>query len=450
MGILMPYIQKTATGYRYRRKVPLDLEEHLGIKTFTHPLGRTDKDAGKAFSAAHLLFEQTIAKARREMDDKDLSKLTELEIHARAIRLAREMAQGENGLALTPEEADIQLDHILSKLPHDDEGHPIGTPDIHERALLYIRNQGHLNKPQPTLEDAKRLYIKERVKGDINETAKVQRVERIMQYMSEAIPSTTKLTDIGRDQAREVRDYLLKDRELNASTVNRYLNDIRAMISFAITEFELTDLQNPFQRLAAKAEAHVRTEREPIGDTLLTEMNKRMVSHARPDLKNIWNILANTGCRLGEVTGLLVSDVHLNDPIPYIDLIFHPHRRLKTQGSIRKVPLVGDALEAVKDALQRRGDSPFLFPSYGRPRGADGASQALMKHLRHVTDNRKIVIHSLRHRMEDKLSDAGIQEFDRNLVLGHSRGTMSERYGGETSRLAAAHRALKAALETHK
>lgn len=50
-----------------------------------------------------------------------------------------------------------------------------------------------------------------------------------------------------------------------------------------------------------------------------------------------------------------------------------------------------------------------------------------MKHLRHVTENNKIVIHSLRHRMEDKLGNAGIQEYDRNLIMGHSKGTMSER-----------------------
>ena len=394
-------------------------------------------------------YEQMIAKARREINENDLSGLTELEKHLRAVQLAKKLVKGEHGIGWTPEEADIELDNRLIGQPLDEYGCPLAEPDPFERALLYIRNRGNLSAPQPILEDAKRLYIKERIKGDINEIQKTQRLERVLQYMSETIPSTTKLTDIGRDQAREVRDYLLRDKRLRASTVNRYMNDIRALISFAMTEFNLTNMQNPFQRLAARTEAHVRAKREPIDDALLLEMNQRMTSHARPDLKNIWNILSNTGCRLGEVTGLLVSDVDLNTPIPYINLVFHPHRRLKTQGSIRKVPLVGEAFEAVKDALQRCGDSPFLFPAYGKTRGADSASQALMKHLRHVTDNNKIVIHSLRHRMEDKLSNAGIQEYDRNLILGHSRGTMSERSGGETSRLIAAHRALKTVLEKH-
>ena len=91
--------------------------------------------------------------------------------------------------------------------------------------------------------------------------------------------------------------------------------------------------------------------------------------------------------------------------------------------------------------------SSFLL--YGKTGGADSASQALIKHLRQVTDNNKIVIHSLRHRLEHKPGNAGIQEYDRNLILGHSRGTMSERYGKETSRLIAAHRALETVLEKH-
>ncbi|WP_146177338.1 hypothetical protein [Breoghania corrubedonensis] len=56
------------------------------------------------------------------------------------------------------------------------------------------------------------------------------------------------------------------------------------------------------------------------------------------------------------------------------------------------------------------------------------------------------MVHSLRHNMEDRLTRAGVSEFDRNLVLGHARGGMSERYGGPDARLEVAERALRAAL----
>jgi hypothetical protein len=50
--------------------------------------------------------------------------------------------------------------------------------------------------------------------------------------------------------------------------------------------------------------------------------------------------------------------------------------------------------------------------------------------------------------MEDRLTLAGVNEFDRNLVLGHSRGGMSERYGGPDARLKVAERALRCAYGT--
>jgi integrase len=69
-----------------------------------------------------------------------------------------------------------------------------------------------------------------------------------------------------------------------------------------------------------------------------------------------------------------------------------------------------------------------------------------MRHVRTVTTDPKVVVHSLRHAMEDRLTRAGVDEFDRNLVLGHSRGGMSERYGGPDARLEVASRALAKAI----
>jgi integrase len=120
---------------------------------------------------------------------------------------------------------------------------------------------------------------------------------------------------------------------------------------------------------------------------------------------------------------------------------------------------VGDALEAAKEAVKAAGNGQYLFVQYagvvktkgGKGKGKRGpthASNALMKHIRKVTDSRKITVHSLRHTMEDRLIRARVEEFDRNLVLGHTKGGMSERYGGPDARLEAALKAVKAAVNT--
>ena len=59
------------------------------------------------------------------------------------------------------------------------------------------------------------------------------------------------------------------------------------------------------------------------------------------DIRWLVAIIFDSGMRLSEVAGLMLSDLKLEEDIPYIDLKPHPHRRIKTASSERKIPLVG-------------------------------------------------------------------------------------------------------------
>lgn len=112
---------------------------------------------------------------------------------------------------------------------------------------------------------------------------------------------------------------------------------------------------------------------------------------------------------------------------------------------IRFVSLVSDPLAP----LQRHppvAPVAALFSRYANPRGADGASAALMQHLRKITSNPKHVVHSLRHGMKDALRLAGVEKTVQDLVLGHATPSIRETYRGEGVRLQVAHRALVKAL----
>ena len=270
--------------------------------------------------------------------------------------------------------------------------------------LKPAKSSHHIAKAlKPTLADAKQLYLQERIIGDINERHKTVRIERVMTHLHAVIAPDCLLSDLPRSHAREVLDRMLNKLEMTPITVKRYLCDVSAMVNLGLREFDIRDAINPFLNLPIKIDTVAREERDPLPEEVLQFMRERLAVHAAPDIFNIRQIVEGTGCRLGEVTGLLKSDVHTDEATPYIDLVFHDHRRLKTNGSIRRVPLVGDALIAVNYALKEAGDSTFLFPRYGRVRGADSTSAALMKHLRAVSDNPKHTVHSLRHSMEDKL-----------------------------------------------
>ena len=108
--------------------------------------------------------------------------------------------------------------------------------------------------------------------------------------------------------------------------------------------------------------------------------------------------------RLGEAVGLTVTDIRLDDEVPHINLIPHPWRRLKTKGSERNIPPVGEALWAASRAIEGASGSSFLFSRYNRgsSSNANSASTAINKWLKpRVLDN--CVIHSFRHSIRDRL-----------------------------------------------
>ena len=113
-------------------------------------------------------------------------------------------------------------------------------------------------------------------------------------------------------------------------------------------------------------------------------------------------LISDTGMRLSEACGLQACDIHLDGDTPYINLVEHPWRRLKTDSSSRQVPLVGASLWAaqrIKDA-----GFAFAFPKYcGEAKcNANSASAALNKWLKpRVPDG--CVIHSFRHSLRDRL-----------------------------------------------
>lgn len=318
---------------------------------------------------------------------------------------------------------------------------------VRDAALLHVLGLGAgAAAPEATLEDARRFYIKEKVAGKPDETMKTQRIDRVVGHIRTALGRDPVLAKLTRADAREVRDHMLSDAGIKPSTVHRYLNDVRAIITHAIEELPLSNVTNPFSKLEVKRETLAKHDRLPFSPAQLKATRAQVLGHANSDLQRIWRMLEGTGCRLAEVAGLLVTDVALDHRNPHVDLVVHPHRRLKTAGSVRKVPLIGDALQAAREAVGAAGDGPLLFASYGRERGPDAASAILMKHVRKVVADKKVTVHSLRHSMKDRLRLAGVETGTIDDVLGHSSGRVSERYGGDEARLEVATVAIKKAF----
>lgn len=318
--------------------------------------------------------------------------------------------------------------------------------------------------PAPTVEDARKVYVKERLGGGeaVEHRGAMVRLDRIMRRAAEAgIPATTPLTEITREDAWNLRDHMLSQvkkgtdgETVSPASVKRELNVLRAMLAYGARELSVRDFENQFARLPIEGlssanGARVPSAREKV-DPLPQSHVEGMRAKLTGDPRLIWRILTETGCRLGEVTGLRVEDVVLHGETPHLRIRWHEERRLKNASSIRSAPLMGDALDAAREAVKLAAGATHLFIRYARPRGSDAASAALMKHLRGFTADKRHKVHSLRHGMKDRMRKVGVDKGAQDVVLGHASGNIGETYGGNEGLLAVAFRALKAVEEAER
>ena len=125
------------------------------------------------------------------------------------------------------------------------------------------------------------------------------------------------------------------------------------------------------------------------------------------DMRWLIALISDTGMRLAEGAGLLKQDiVGLETTQPYINLIKHPWRNLKTASSERKIPLVGSALWAAERIVEADNQTNYAFPRYNRNQltRANFASAALNKWLRQYVPY-GCTMHSFRHSLRDRLRE---------------------------------------------
>jgi integrase len=462
VGLVLFYAQEVKSGWRYRRVVPKLLKPIVDKKEFIKALGKTRAEALSAYPQVHAEFEGVIHKAERflaeQTDPKNLPILTKLDLYLEGIAKVRRMGFDPHDATVDLDDPEsVMEDHartsvadvILGDYIRDPtSGDPVGVTRLDEFVVRAL-NGGAPPAPEPTLEDAKKLYIAERVTGTETEIKKkVQRLDRITGYIEAALGRPPTIPQFSRSDAKLVRDYMLSG-SLKPSSVKRDLNVVKAMFNHIITEMQLAGCMNPFAKLpiAGLNEDPEDELRDPLPDDILQSIRRLILNSANDDLQAVWRLLEGTGCRLAEVVGLRTEDMVLDDECPHLVVTWHEERRIKNNASKREVPLVGDALDAAKEALAGAAGRKMLFARYGKESGPTNASASLMKYVRKVTEDTAHAVHSLRHNMKDRLILAEVAEMEQNLILGHSLGGVGSRtYGGEKAKLRAITKAMKRAF----
>lgn len=418
-------------SFRYKRNVPKKLYKFFRKKNLYRKLGNSYAEAIKNYPHVHSMIESLFEfEANKSSGDRALNiiqarlgdNVADM-VRADRVPTMEDVEISEEGLsreafderfaAFTAEEEDL-LD-----LAEDLRGQV--ASEILKQIKAAKTEEEPLTLTRVLDEYAGFKSVDGVLQGDLG-----TRLARLRKELTTALGKTKvnsiPITEIKRRDANALRDMLLG--KMAANSVQRNIGIVKAAVNFALKEHDL-NIKNPFAGLNIKGAGASKTDRLPITEpqmaVLLPEFADNMVANA------LFLTLADTGARMGEIVGLEKQDVD----VASMSVRLRPNsiRGLKTKSSHRVVPLSQRAMEALQKLEVEGSDTSPMFPSYARPRGNDAASAMMMKRLRRRITDKKISMHSLRHRMKDQLRNTGCPEHLSLAILGHSSNSVAANYG---------------------
>ena len=292
--------------------------------------------------------------------------------------------------------------------------------DVPAAHLLVIPRE-QLDSNLPTIEDALELYLS--VKGQSKGKLFFSHAKRNVSYVITCLGSRP-LNCYSSADAATFRQWL-SEKGLGSTSVIRVFSVIKAIVNFCIKERGL-DCKNAFSGVYLPSENN--KKRYPIKDTKLKRLQRECVL-LDDDIRWLVALVSDSGMRLSEAVGLLGDDLVLDAEQPHINLIKHPHRRLKTDASERIIPLVGCSLWAAK-RIKENTSSRFCFPRYFSQTNcnSNSASAAINKWIKTIVGSEG-VIHGLRHGFRDRLRavEAPVDMIDQ--LGGWSLRSVGQGYG---------------------
>ena len=239
-----------------------------------------------------------------------------------------------------------------------------------------------------------------------NITGHSERETRAVWALYKQLTDGKPLKDATRDDGRKVVQHF-ESQGLRSATIQKKITWLNAAVNLAIKESKLTF--NPFSSVVPKRDD--KQKRLPLSETDIKNA-KREFGQLDENDQLLFRLLAATGMRLSEAFEI---DGEMKERGCRYVIIGK-----KTPQSHRRVPLPAAVLPYLPKVIK----GP-LFEG-----GTPAASKRLNKFIRRIgiVDKGKVV-HSLRHRAQDRLRAAGCPVDYRWALLGHEVETVAEGYG---------------------
>ncbi|WP_289034199.1 tyrosine-type recombinase/integrase [uncultured Roseibium sp.] len=201
----------------------------------------------------------------------------------------------------------------------------------------------------------------------------------------------------------------------SVSTANRDIGNMRRLYREYFTRLGEESRDNPFRNLSFRERKSDTKTTPPFETDWITSkiLAPGALSALNRQAALLLLALIETGCRPSELCNLTSERIHLDGDAPFIFIDYRPDRAVKTDSSVRRIPLIGVALEALRRA-------PNGFPRY-RDKETN-FSQLVMKHFRRhgLFPTPAHRVYSLRHSFEKRMLEAGIDYGLRCKLMGHA------------------------------
>jgi len=283
---------------------------------------------------------------------------------------------------------------------------------------------GSVQTPSATITQAMDLYLSEIVADELASKSPEQ-VKNFSKIKRRAVANFVKLNgdidmrNITREHAHAVRKFWHErihpkdgSKPMSGSSGNKDLGSLRKLYRRYFEHIGEEERENPFRNMRFKDK--IITKVLPFKDDWV---RSRILA---PDVFDGLNrqgallcmALIETGCRPSELANIKPENIRLDAEVPHIRVRPTTDRELKSGASVRDIPLVGVALEAMRQA-------PNGFPHYRDRSYLLSASLLKAFKARGLLPSNQHRIYSFRHSFENRMLEAGLDFGLRCTLMGH-------------------------------
>ncbi|MEP3895045.1 MAG: tyrosine-type recombinase/integrase [Litorimonas sp.] len=283
---------------------------------------------------------------------------------------------------------------------------------------------GSVKTPSATITEAMDLYLSEIVADELASKSPEQ-VNNFSKIKRRAVANFVVLNgdidmrDITREHAHAVRKFWHErihpkdgSKPMSGSSGNKDLGSLRKLYRRYFEHIGEEERENPFRNM--RFNDKILTKVMPFKDDWV---RSRILA---PDVFEGLNrqgallcmALIETGCRPSELANITPANIRLDAEVPHIRIRPTKDRELKSGASVRDIPLVGVALEAMRQA-------PNGFPHYRDRSYLLSASLTKAFKARALFPTNQHRIYSFRHSFESRMLEAGLDFGLRCTLMGH-------------------------------